>query len=125
MANPIQKVVIFFMENHTTDNFASDVAGVDGDLSLPLAPDVVIPDPPHDHAHWLTRNSPAPAGASRLRFRRQQLPNLYKLMDAFVERLWSLRPSPNADAARRTTSPDEHGMADCIDVAQKPSPPPL
>jgi len=48
MASPIQKVVIFFMENHTTDNFASEVAGVDGDLSLPLGPDLVVSDPPHD-----------------------------------------------------------------------------
>ena len=84
MASPIQKVVIFFMENHTTDNFASEVAGVDGDLSLALARDVVVPDPPHDHAHWLTRNSPAPAGARRLRFSRPQIPHLYKLMDMFT-----------------------------------------
>jgi phospholipase C len=84
MANPIQKVVILFMENHTTDNFASEVAGVDGDLGLPLAPDVVVPDPPHDHAHWSARNNPAPAGARRQRFGRPQLPNLYKLMDAFT-----------------------------------------
>ena len=84
MADPIQKVVIFFMENHTTDNFASEVAGVDGDLTLPLAPDVVVPDPPHDHAHWLTRTSPAPAGARRFRFGRPQLPNLYRPMDAFA-----------------------------------------
>lgn len=84
MANPIQKVVIFFMENHTTDNFASEVAGVDGDLSLPFGPDVVVPDPPHNHPHWLTRNAAAPAGARRLRFGRQQIPHLYKLMDAFT-----------------------------------------
>jgi phospholipase C len=82
VANPIQKVVIFFMENHTTDNAASEVAGVDGDLAVPLAPDVVTPDPPHDHTHWLTRDNPAPAGALRQRFNRQQVPNLYKLMDA-------------------------------------------
>ena len=41
MANPIEKVAILFMENHTTDNFMSEVAGVDGDPALPLAPDVV------------------------------------------------------------------------------------
>jgi phospholipase C len=84
MASPIQKVVIFFMENHTTDNFASEVAGVDGDLTLPLASDVVVSDPPHDHAHWLIRDSAAPGGARRDRFGRQQVPNLYKLMDAFT-----------------------------------------
>jgi len=76
--------VIFFMENHTTDNFASEVAGVDGDLSLPLGPDLVVSDPPHDHPHWLTRDAPAPSGARRMRFGRQQLPNLYKLMDLFT-----------------------------------------
>jgi phospholipase C len=84
MASPIQKVVIFFMENHTTDNFASEVAGVDGNLALPLAPDVVVHDPPHDHAHWLTRDSPAPGGGLRERYSRKQLANSYKLMDAFT-----------------------------------------
>src|SRR4030081_4113360 len=78
----IAKVVIFFMENHTTDNVASEVAGVDGDLGLPLAADVVVPDPPHDHAHWLTRNNPPPGGALRQRYRRAQLPNFYKWMAA-------------------------------------------
>jgi phospholipase C len=42
---------------------------------------------------------------------------------AFIERLWGLPPSPNADAARRTTSPDEHALADCVDISQKPLPP--
>jgi len=83
MPSPIQKVAILFMENHTTDNAASEVAGVDGDLALPLAADVV-PDPPHDHAHWLTRNSPPPGGARRQGYGRAQLPNLYKWMDAFT-----------------------------------------
>jgi phospholipase C len=84
MASPIQKVVIFFMENHTTDNVASEVAGVDGDPSLPLAPDAVVPDPPHDHAHWLTRDAPSPGGARRQRYGRAQLPNLHRWMDAFT-----------------------------------------
>mgnify|MGYP001791416818 CR=1 FL=1 len=83
-ASKIHKVVIFFMENHTTDNAAGEVAGVDGDLSLPPAPDVVVPDPPHDHAHWLTRDGPSPGGARRQRYSRATLPNLYKLMDAFT-----------------------------------------
>jgi len=48
----------------------------------------------------------------------------YTSLVAFIERLWGLPPSPNPDAARRTTSPDEHAMADCIDVTQKPLPPP-
>ena len=60
------------------------MAGVDGDLALPLAPDVVVPDPPHDHAHWLTRDKPAPGGALRQRYGRAQLPNLYRWMDAFT-----------------------------------------
>jgi hypothetical protein len=54
-AGPIKKVVIF-LENHTNDDAASEVAGVDGDLSLTPAPDVVSPDPPHDHPHWMRRN---------------------------------------------------------------------
>ena len=80
----IQKVVIFFMENHTTDNIASDVAGVNGNKALPLAPDVVVPDPPHDHGHWDVRKTPAPGGARRERFSAAQLPNLYKLMNEFT-----------------------------------------
>jgi hypothetical protein len=80
----IAKVVILFMENHTTDNVASEVAGVDGNKALPLAPDVVVPDPPHDHGHWDTRKLPAPGGARRERFSEAQLPNLYKLMNEFT-----------------------------------------
>jgi phospholipase C len=75
-------VVIFFMENHTTDNVASDVPGVNGDPSLPLSQDVVTPDPPHDHEHWKVRNNPP--GARRGRFNAAMMPNLYKLMNAFT-----------------------------------------
>jgi phospholipase C len=84
VASPIQKVVVFFIENHTTDNAASEVVGVEGDLSLPAAPDVAVPDPPHNHAAWLTRDAPAPGGARRQRYGRAQLPNLYRFMDAFT-----------------------------------------
>jgi len=80
----IAKVVIFFMENHTTDNIASEIAGVNGNLALPLAPDVVVPDPPHDHGHWDVRKAAAPAGARRQRFSTAQLPNLYALMKEFT-----------------------------------------
>lgn len=80
----IAKVVIFFMENHTTDNVASEVAGVNGNKTLTLASNVVVPDPPHDHGHWDTRKSPAPGGARRERFSAAQLPNLYKLMNEFT-----------------------------------------
>jgi phospholipase C len=80
----IAKVVIFFMENHTTDNIASEVAGVDGNPALPLAPDVVVPDPPHDHGHWDTRNAAAPGGSRRQRFSAAQLPNLSALMNEFT-----------------------------------------
>jgi phospholipase C len=44
-------------------------------------------------------------------------------MVAFIERLWGLPPSPNALAAQRTTAPDEHALADCIDLNQQPLPP--
>ncbi len=84
MASPIHKVVVFFMENHTLDNLAGEVAGVDGDPSLPLAPDLVAPDPPHDHARWLTRYGAPPGGARRERYGRAQLPNLYRWMEAFT-----------------------------------------
>jgi len=42
---------------------------------------------------------------------------------AFIERLFGLPPSPNADAARRTTAATEHALADCVDINQKPLPP--
>jgi len=83
-AGKIAKVVIFFMENHTTDNLASEVPGVNGNKALPLAQDIVVPDPLHDHAHWETRNTPAPGTARRERFSAAQLPNLYKLMNEFT-----------------------------------------
>ncbi len=83
-ASPISKVVIIFLENHTLDNISSDVPGVNGDGTLPPAPDVVIPDPPHDHAAWMRRNDPAPNGARRQRYGPSQLPHLYGLMDAFT-----------------------------------------
>lgn len=77
-------MVIFFMENHTTDNFASDIAGVKGNPVLPLAPDMAVPDPPHDHGHWILRKSPAPAGARRQRYSAAQLPNLSLLMRSYT-----------------------------------------
>src|ERR1700686_658715 len=80
----IEKVVILFYENHTLDNFASEVNGINGDLQLPLAPDVVDPDPNHDHSHWMNRKAAAPKGALRMRYGRAQLPNLYALMDQFT-----------------------------------------
>jgi phospholipase C len=79
----ISKVVIIFLENHTTDNLASDVPGVNGNSSLPLAPDIVVPDPPHDHAHWMQRSNQA-GGARRERFNAAMLPNLYQLMNEFT-----------------------------------------
>jgi phospholipase C len=84
VAGQISKVVIVFLENHTTDNIASEVAGVDGNPSLPLAPDVVVPDPPHDHSHWMTRQNPAPGGGRRERYGATQLPALYGLMRRFT-----------------------------------------
>jgi phospholipase C len=83
-AAPVSKVVILFMENHTTDNFAGDVAGVNGNPKLPPAPDIVVPDPPHDHAHWMVRKTPAPGGARRQRYSAAQIPNLSVLMNAFT-----------------------------------------
>lgn len=87
--NRIDKVVILFMENHTFDNLASEVAGADGATDLPLAPDVVVPDPPHDHAHWMLRETGQPGrghyrGALAERYGRAHLPALSGLMDAYT-----------------------------------------
>jgi len=84
MPSPISKVVIIFLENHTFDNAAGDVPGTDGDRSLPQAPDVVAPDPPHDHAAWMRRDDPAPKGSRRERYGPAQLPRLYELMETFA-----------------------------------------
>ena len=81
---PVSKVVIFFMENHTTDNLASDVPGVNGDTKLPLAPDVVTHDPGHRHEDWMARNNPAPGGARRERYDAAAAPNLNVLMKTFT-----------------------------------------
>jgi phospholipase C len=81
----ITNVVILFMENHTTDNVASDVPGVNGNPALPLSQDIVTPDPPHDHEHWMVRkNTAPPGGARRERFNAAMMPKLYKLMNAFT-----------------------------------------
>src|SRR5258708_5213704 len=50
-ATPITRVVIFFMENHTTDNFASDIPGVKGNPALSLAPDMAAHHPPPHPPH--------------------------------------------------------------------------
>ncbi len=126
--SPISKVVIIFLENHTLDNASSEVPGVNGDRTLPPAPDVVIPDPPNDHAAWMRRNDPAPNGARRQRYGPSQLPHLYGLMDAFTVcdsyfSDFAGNSFPNPEAARRTTATDEHALADCIDTTQTPLPP--
>ena len=73
------KVVLFFMENHTADNICSDIAGFDGDASLPPAADV-HPDQPHDRRTWLDRATTA----VHQRYSRAQLPLLYSLMDRYT-----------------------------------------
>jgi len=83
MAGQIEKVVILFLENHTLDSVASERPGVDGDTSLPRAPDIVFPDPPHDHGHWLRRDEKG-SRTRRQRYGRDQLPHLYRLMDSFA-----------------------------------------
>jgi phospholipase C len=42
---------------------------------------------------------------------------------AFIERLWGLPPSGNADARRRTTS--DQALVDCYDLNQAPNPAPV
>ena len=76
---PVSNVVVMFMENHTFDNLASDVAGVDGDLSLALAPDRPH-DAPHNHQAWMRRAT----GAVRQRYSRAQVPFIVSLMDRYT-----------------------------------------
>ena len=85
MPGVVDRVVILFFENHTLDNIGSEIAGVNGDPTLPVitlaAPphDYVVPDIPHSHLDWEKRAT----GAKHERFTRSQLPNLMALMDQY------------------------------------------
>jgi phospholipase C len=86
MPGVINRVVILFFENHTVDNFASEVKNVNGDLNLPIIKlpprpnDFILHDPPHGHTDWMNRAGHAQAE----RFTRAQIPNIYALMDQFT-----------------------------------------
>ena len=86
MPGAVDRVVILFFENHTLDNVASEIKGVNGDSTVPViklaAPphDYVVPDIPHSHVDWEKRAT----GAKQARFTRTQLPNLMALMDQYT-----------------------------------------
>lgn len=86
MPGVVDRVVILFFENHTLDNVASEIKGVNGDASLPVYPlapppnDFVTPDIPHMHTDWLNRAT----GAKKERLTRSQVPNLMALMDQYT-----------------------------------------
>ncbi|MBV8529457.1 MAG: hypothetical protein JOZ75_14195 [Candidatus Dormibacteraeota bacterium] len=85
MPGMVDRVVILFFENHTLDNVASEIKGVNGDAALPVIKlakpphDYVVPDIPHNHVDWENRAT----GAKKQRFTRAQLPNLMALMDQY------------------------------------------
>ena len=85
MPGTVDRVVILFFENHTLDNIASEIKGVNGDPALPVLTlakpphDYVVPDIPHGHANWVNRAN----GAKQARFTRTQLPHLMALMDQY------------------------------------------
>ncbi len=52
---PIEHVVIIVKENHAFDNYFGKFPGVEGNASLPPAPNPPLHDPSHTHEAWLQR----------------------------------------------------------------------
>lgn len=81
--SPIEHVIIIVKENHTLDNYFGTFPGANG-TTEPHAPDPEKSDPPHDHGAWLHRNNPAPAGARRLQYLKQDIPAYWALAQQYT-----------------------------------------
>src|SRR2546428_12232361 len=57
-AGPIEHVVLIIKENHSFDNYFGTLPGANG-VTLPRSANPPTRDPPHNHAHWLTRKQTA------------------------------------------------------------------
>ncbi|MDQ6692112.1 MAG: hypothetical protein M3Z13_05025 [Candidatus Dormibacteraeota bacterium] len=71
----VEHVVIIVKENHSFDNYFGRFPGVDGDASLPPAPNPPQHDPNHRHAAWLTRAT----SAARLGYGEKDIPGYWAL----------------------------------------------
>lgn len=67
---PVQHVVIIVKENHTFDNYFGRFPGVEGDGTLPDAPNPPLSDHTHTHEAWLARAS----GASKQQYGEKDIP---------------------------------------------------
>jgi phospholipase C len=81
--SPIEHVVMIVKENHTLDNYFGTFPGVNG-TTEPHAPDPVKSDPPHDHSAWLHRNNPAPGGARRMQYLKEDIPAYWALAQQYT-----------------------------------------
>src|SRR2546429_8366060 len=57
-AGPIEHVVLILKENHSFDNYFGTLPGANG-VTLPRSANPPTKDPPHNHAHRLTRKQTA------------------------------------------------------------------
>src|SRR5271166_3660633 len=73
MLSPLKHVIIIVKENHTFDNYFGAFPGANG-VQLTAAPDP-LPDPPHDHAAWLSAQSHG--GGVQEQYKRNDIPTYW------------------------------------------------
>src|SRR5256712_8155640 len=78
-AGPIEHVVLIIKENHSFDNYFGTLPGANG-VTLPRSANPPTRDPPHNHAHWLTRKQTA-AGEQ---FVEQDIPSYFAYARQFT-----------------------------------------
>jgi len=78
-AGPIEHVVLIIKENHSFDNYFGTLPGANG-VTLPRSANPPTKDPPHNHAHWLTRKQTA-AGEQ---FVEQDIPSYFAYARQFT-----------------------------------------
>lgn len=79
MTYPIKHIVIIFKENHAFDTYFGTFPGVNGDATLPHAPNPPLSDHPHTHEAWLKRAS----GAARQQYHEKDIPLYFSLAKHF------------------------------------------
>src|SRR6266480_4399662 len=78
-AGPIENDVLIIKENHCFDNDFGTLPGANG-VTLPRSANPPTKDPPHNHAHWLTRKQTA-AGEQ---FVEQDIPSYFAYARQYV-----------------------------------------
>jgi len=79
-AGPIEHVVLIIKENHSFDNYFGTLRGANG-VTLPRSANPPTKDPPHNHAHWLTRKQTAVGE----QFVEQDIPSYFAYARQFTE----------------------------------------